>query len=98
MGTSGLFSRAVSGLIVAAVLVLTLVVEAPVASAAPKGRSAPTTPTDLRVTGTTASSVSLAWNPSTDKGGFTRLRYIVVDSRGFGTLVCTRKPPSASHR
>jgi chitodextrinase len=87
MGTSGLHRRAASGLIVAAVLVLTVVVEAAVASAAPKDRSAPTTPTDLRVTGTTASSVSLTWNPSTDKGGVTRLRYIVVDSRGFGTLV-----------
>jgi chitodextrinase len=87
MGTSGLHRRAASGLIVAAVLALTLVVGGAVASAAPKERSAPTTPTDLRVTGTTASSVSLTWNPSTDKGGVTRLRYIVVDSRGFGTLV-----------
>jgi chitodextrinase len=87
MGTSGFHRRAASGLIVAAALVLTLVVGAGVASAAPKNRSAPTTPTDLRVTGTTASSVSLAWNPSTDNGGVTRLRYIVVDSRGFGTLV-----------
>ena len=87
MGTSGLFSRAASGLIAAVLLVSTLAILAPGAEAAPQGRSAPTTPTDLRVTGTTASSVSLAWNPSTDKGGVTRLRYIVVDSRGFGTLV-----------
>jgi chitodextrinase len=66
--------------------VATLAFMAPVAAAASRG-SAPTTPTDLRVTGTTASSVSLAWNPSTEKRGETRLRYIVVDSRGFGTLV-----------
>jgi chitodextrinase len=72
---------------VAVVLVASLAFMAPVAAAGPKSRSAPTTPTDLRVTGTTASSVSLAWNPSSDKGGETRLRYIVVDSRGFGTLV-----------
>jgi chitodextrinase len=39
------------------------------------------------VTGTTASTVSLAWNASTDKSGTTGLRYIVTDSRGFGTLV-----------
>jgi len=30
---------------------------------------APTTPTDLRVTGATAYSVSFAWNPSTDNSG-----------------------------
>jgi chitodextrinase len=65
----------------------TLAFMAPAATAASRNRSAPTTPTDLRVTGTTASSVSLAWNPSSDKGGETRLRYVVVDSRGFGTLV-----------
>jgi chitodextrinase len=86
MGTSGLAPRAASGLIAAALFALTLAVVAPAAMAAPKGRSAPTTPTDLRVTGTTPSSVSLAWNPSTDNR-MTRLRYIVVDSRGFGTLV-----------
>jgi chitodextrinase len=80
--------RAAPGLISAVLLVTTLAFLAPAASAARKGAgSSPTTPTDLRVTGTTASTVSLAWNPSTDNGGVTRLRYIVVDSRGFGTLV-----------
>ena len=49
------------------------------ASAAPKpkpppttiagDKSTPTTPTDLRVTGVTRTSVSLAWNPSTDNSG-----------------------------
>ena len=33
-------------------------------------RQAPTTPTNLRVTGVTKTSVSLAWDPSTDNGGF----------------------------
>jgi chitodextrinase len=85
MGTG--FRRVVTGLIFAALVGSTLAFGGPAASAGPKNRAAPTTPTDLRVTGTTASSVSLAWNPSTDKGDMTRLRYIVVDSRGFGTLV-----------
>ena len=33
-------------------------------------RQTPTTPTDLRVTGVTQTSVSLAWDPSTDNGSF----------------------------
>ena len=33
---------------------------------APSDRTAPSTPTDLRVTGVAHTSVSLAWNPSTD--------------------------------
>ena len=35
------------------------------ATAAPRDRISPTTPTNLRVTGATAYSVSLAWSPST---------------------------------
>ena len=100
MPTRRLTTRATAGLISAALLVPALVVLAPAASAAKGGKpsttttttkvgggGAPTTPTDLRVTGATASTVSLAWNPSTDSGGVTRLRYIIVDSRGFSTLV-----------
>jgi chitodextrinase len=87
MAANGLRGRAVPGLICAHLLALTLVVMAPAASAAPRDRTPPTTPTNLRVVGTTASSVSLAWNASTDNRGVERLRYIVVDSRGFGTLV-----------
>src|SRR5690242_10077920 len=34
-----------------------------------RGTQAPTVPTNLRVTGVTASSVSLAWNASTDNVG-----------------------------
>jgi hypothetical protein len=37
--------------------------------------------------GITASTVCVAGNASTHNGGVTRLRYIVVDSRGFSTLV-----------
>ncbi len=38
-------------------------------SAAAKDRTAPTAPSNLRVTGTTTSSVSLAWSASTDNSG-----------------------------
>jgi hypothetical protein len=54
---------------VAFVVLLTLVFSASIASAAPRDRTPPTTPTNLRVTGMTAYSVSLAWNPSTDNSG-----------------------------
>ena len=88
MDTSRLRVRAVSRLISTALVAVLVLVLVPAAGAAPKARgSAPTTPTELRVTATTASSVSLAWRPSTDKGGEDRLRYIIVDSRGFSTLV-----------
>ena len=42
----------------------------------------PTTPTNLRVTGATAYSVSFAWNPSTDNSG--SVTYVVYkDGQGF---------------
>src|SRR5215211_1406755 len=50
-------------------LLLILVFGASIASAAPRDRTPPTTPTNLRVTGMTAYSVSLAWDPSTDNSG-----------------------------
>ena len=89
MRTSRFRVRPATARISAALLMLTVLALAlvPAAGAATKNRSAPTTPTDLRVTATTPSSVSLSWSPSTDKGGESRLRYIVVDSRGFSTLV-----------
>jgi len=49
-------------------LVLALLLAASPVLAA-KDQRAPTTPTNLRVTGMTAYSVSLAWNPSTDNSG-----------------------------
>ena len=54
--------------LVACLLILVLLVPASPASAA-RDRKPPTTPTNLRVTGMTAYSVSLAWNPSTDNSG-----------------------------
>lgn len=54
--------------LVAVLLVLLLIL--PVApAAAARDRTPPTTPTNLRVTGMTPYSVSLAWNPSTDNSG-----------------------------
>jgi chitodextrinase len=50
-------------------LILILLIGASTVGAAPRDRTPPTTPTDLRVTGMTAYSVSLAWNPSTDNSG-----------------------------
>jgi len=54
--------------ITAILLVLALALSASPASAA-RDRTPPTTPTNLRVTGMTSYTVSLAWNPSTDKSG-----------------------------
>jgi hypothetical protein len=71
MGTSGRISHGACRLLVLSLLAFTSMLPAPADAAAAKDRSAPTTPTNLRVTGTTASSVSLAWNASTDKGGVT---------------------------
>jgi len=51
-------------------LVLTLVFGVGVSpAAAARDRTPPTTPTNLRVTGMTPYTVSLAWNPSTDNSG-----------------------------
>lgn len=55
-------------LITAIVLVLALLLSATPAQAA-RDRTSPTRPTNLRVTGMTPYSVSLAWNPSTDNSG-----------------------------
>jgi hypothetical protein len=49
-------------------VVLALLLSASPASAA-RDRTLPTTPTNLQVTGMTSYSVSLSWNPSTDKSG-----------------------------
>src|SRR5262245_49798186 len=47
---------------------------------APRDRTAPTRPTNLTVTATTAWSVSLAWGPSTDNSG--QFTYRVQCSNG----------------
>jgi chitodextrinase len=54
--------------ITAVAIVLALLLGATPAQAA-RDRTPPTTPTNLRVTGMTPYSVSLAWNPSTDNSG-----------------------------
>src|SRR6266545_1909729 len=54
--------------ITAMVLVLALVLGITPAQAG-RDRTPPTTPTNLRVTGMTSFTVSLAWNPSTDNSG-----------------------------
>jgi chitodextrinase len=55
------------------------------ASPAPGDRIPPTTPTNLRVSGVTAFSVTLAWNPSTDNSG--NFSYRVRHSWGFEVTV-----------
>jgi|tagenome__1003787_1003787.scaffolds.fasta_scaffold20978126_3 chitodextrinase len=50
-------------------LVLASVVVGAGAAAAPKDRTPPTTPTNLRATTVSQTSVSLAWDPSTDNSG-----------------------------
>src|SRR5262245_55578120 len=55
------------------------------APASAKDVKSPTTPTNLRVTGKEAYSVSLAWNPSTDNSG--SFSYRVVLSWGYTATV-----------
>jgi fibronectin type 3 domain-containing protein len=50
-------------------LVLTLVVVSSVAASTRRDRTPPTTPTNLRVTSLSQTSVTLAWDPSTDNSG-----------------------------
>jgi hypothetical protein len=61
-------------------LLLTLVLGSSPALAA-RDRTPPTKPTNLRVTSTTAHSIALAWNPSTDDSG--TFSYRVWVSYGF---------------
>ncbi|MEU4743705.1 PQQ-dependent sugar dehydrogenase [Actinosynnema sp. NPDC023658] len=57
----------------------------------------PTPPTNLRVTGVTANSVSLTWNPSTDNIGVTRYEVLAggakaADATGTSATVGGRSP------
>lgn len=61
------------------VLALSLVFNA-AAGAAPRDRTPPTTPTNLRITATGPTSISLAWNASTDNSG--KFWYIVQGCGG----------------
>ena len=55
--------------LVLGVFLLAAVVLASTAGAARRDRTPPTTPTNLRITATTDTTVTLAWNPSTDNSG-----------------------------
>lgn len=63
-----MYRRKLSNLMVFASLALVLALAASPVSAA-RDRKPPTTPTNLVVTGMTAYTVSLSWNPSTDNSG-----------------------------
>jgi chitodextrinase len=90
------------GALGAAALVGALLLVAAPASAA-RDRTAPTTPGNLRITATTSTSVSLAWNRSTDNSSNF---WYCVQSNGGGclrvdppktTLTRTRLLPSQTH-
>ena len=59
-----------TGAILASLGIIVAVIAAP--AAAGRDRTAPTVPTDLRVTGTTAYGISLAWTASKDSSGINR--------------------------
>jgi len=65
---------------IAAIFLVSLIGNAP-GWAAPRDRSAPTKPANLRVTSLTSHNVSLAWNPSADDSG--TLSYRLWVSYGF---------------
>jgi chitodextrinase len=67
-----------------------LLVAVPTASAQRRDRTPPSTPTNLRVTGVTEDSISVAWNASTDNSGRI-LRYIVYYSGGGSYVSGTTK-------
>jgi chitodextrinase len=67
------------------VLALAFPLGASIASAAIGDRIRPTAPTNLRVTGKTAFSVSLAWSPSTDNSG--SFTYRIHHSWGYEETV-----------
>jgi chitodextrinase len=70
-------------------LALTFLALAPTAAAAAPDRTRPTTPGSLRVTATTTTSVSLAWNASTDNSGSVSYRV-----REAGGSIRTTAQPS----
>src|SRR5688572_29343837 len=70
---------------VATVLIVLAFLLSPSPALAARDRSAPTQPTNLRTTGITATSVTLAWNPSTDNSGIVTYRVQMV-SPSFGIV------------
>jgi chitodextrinase len=73
-----------TGLAVGAILLI-VAFGASTAGAGPnrRDRTPPTTPTNLRITATTQTSVTLAWNASTDNSG--NFSYGVTESSSFNT-------------
>jgi hypothetical protein len=71
-----------TGLAVGAILLI-VAFGASTAGAARRDRTPPTTPTNLRITATTDTTISLAWNASTDNSG--NFSYRVTESSGFNT-------------
>jgi chitodextrinase len=69
--------------VVLGLFLLAAVVLASTAGAARRDRTPPTTPTNLRITATTDTTVTLAWNPSTDNSGSFSYR---VRERGFNDV------------
>lgn len=61
---------------------ITTVLLAATPASAARDRTAPTTPSNLRITATTANSVSLAWNASTDSSAF----WYCVQTSGSGCI------------
>jgi hypothetical protein len=76
-----------SGLVLALAMVTSALAAGPYGKKPPPpptDRTPPTTPTNLRITASSATSVSLAWNPSTDASSFW---YIVQQNGSSGFRV-----------
>ena len=72
----------IAGVVAAVAIFATIAVVSPASAAPRRDRTPPTAPSNLRVTGLTMTSVSLAWNPSTDDSGV--FSYSVnKDGQGF---------------
>ena len=71
-----------TGLAVGAIL-LVVAFGASTAGAARRDRTPPTTPTNLRITATTDTTITLAWNASTDNSG--NFSYRVTEGSSFNT-------------
>lgn len=80
---------------VVAAAALTIAVATPAVAAKPRptpDRTAPTTPTDLRITAVTHTSVSLAWNPSTDNSS---TFWYIVWAPGLPGVIPVNHPQTA---
>jgi chitinase len=72
----------IAGVVTGVAIAATIAVVSPATAAPRRDRTPPTAPSNLRVTGLTMTSVTLAWNPSTDDSGV--FSYVVnKDGQGF---------------